>query len=126
MTAQPTTSTDDLRALCGGAVHLPGDPGYDAARLPWAAAVDQRPAAVAYPADASEVRAVVTAAAALGLRVAPQGTRHNAGPLPDLHDTVLVRTSAMRAVSVDPVAMTARAESGVLWEEVADAAAPTG
>ena len=70
-----------LRRLCGGAVHLPGDPGYDAARMPWNVAVQQHPAAVAYPADADEVVEVVRAAAAAGLRVAPQGTGHNAGPL---------------------------------------------
>ena len=37
-----------LRRLCGGDVHLPGDPGYDAARMPWNVAVDQRPAAVVH------------------------------------------------------------------------------
>ena len=36
-----------LRGVCSGAVHLPGDPDYDAARLPWNVALDQRPAAVA-------------------------------------------------------------------------------
>ena len=82
MTTQPTTTVRGSSAgLCGGAVHLPGDPGYDAARMPWNVAVEQRPAAVAYPADADEVAEVVRAAAAAGLRVAPQGTGHNAGPL---------------------------------------------
>jgi hypothetical protein len=38
-----------LHGLCGGDVHLPGEAGYDAARLPWNVAVDQRPAAVARP-----------------------------------------------------------------------------
>ncbi len=41
-----------LRGLCGGRVHLPGDPAYDAVRVPWNVAVDQRPAAVAIPHDA--------------------------------------------------------------------------
>ncbi|GAB3854834.1 hypothetical protein GCM10027610_087040 [Dactylosporangium cerinum] len=76
-----TTVSNALRGLCGGALHLPGDPGYDTARTPWNVAVDQRPAAVAYPADAAEVAAVVRAAAGAGLRVAAQGTGHNAGPL---------------------------------------------
>ena len=84
MTTQPTTTAEGLRGLCGGAIHLPGDPGYDDARVPWNVAVDQRPAAVAYPADADEVAEVVRAAAAAGLRVAPQSTGHNAGPLGDL------------------------------------------
>ena len=131
MTTHPTTRTatadaTPLRGLCGGAVHLAGDPGYDAARMPWNVAVDQRPAAVAYPASAIEVAEVVRAARAAGLRVAAQGTGHNAGPLGALDDVVLVRTSAMTGVTVDPAASTARAEAGALWEDVVSAVAPHG
>ena len=70
-----------LRGLCGGAVHLPGDPGYDEARIPWNLQADSHPAAVAYPAFPHEVATVVQAAATAGLRVAPQGTGHGAPPL---------------------------------------------
>jgi FAD/FMN-containing dehydrogenase len=121
-----TTNADRLRGLCAGAVHLPGDPGYDAARMPWNVAVDQRPAAVAYPADADEVSAVVRAAAECGLRVAPQGTGHNAGPLGPLDDVVLLRTSAMTGISIDAVNRVARVEAGVLWADVVEAAAAHG
>ncbi len=128
MTTNPTVTATAavLRGLCGGAVHLPGDPGYDAARAPWNVAVDQRPAAVAYPASAAEVADVVRAASAAGLRVAVQGTGHNPGPLGDLSGSVLLRTSAMTAVTVDPAARTARAEAGTLWLDVVEAAAPHG
>ena len=125
MTVTPPTTTD-LRSLCGGAVHLPGDAGYDDARMPWNVAVDQRPAAVAYPGSAEEVADVVRAARATGLRVAAQGTGHNAGPLGALDDVVLLRTSAMTGVTVDPERMVARAEAGALWEDVVDAVAPHG
>ncbi len=37
------TRAESLRGLCGGAVHLPGDPGFDEARTAWNVAVDQRP-----------------------------------------------------------------------------------
>ncbi|HYO39940.1 MAG TPA: FAD-binding oxidoreductase [Nocardioidaceae bacterium] len=121
-----TTVADRLRGLCAGAVHLPGDPGYDAARTPWNVAVDQRPAAVAYPADAEEVSEVVRAATACGLRVAPQGTGHNAGPLGRLDDVVLLRTSAMTGVRIDAERRVARVEAGVLWADVVDAAAAHG
>ncbi|WP_344618916.1 FAD-binding oxidoreductase [Dactylosporangium salmoneum] len=121
-----TTIANSLRGLCGGAIHLPGDPGYDTARMPWNVAVDQRPAAVAFPADAAEVAEVVRAARAAGLRVAPQGTGHNAGPLGPLDDVVLLRTSAMTAVTVDPARRTARAEAGALWIDVVEQTAPHG
>ncbi|HEX6921498.1 MAG TPA: FAD-binding oxidoreductase [Actinomycetes bacterium] len=123
---QRTADASSLRGLCGGAVHLPGDPGYDEARTPWNVAIDQRPAAVARPASAAEVAEVVRAAAAAGLRVAPQGTGHNAGPLGSLDDVVLLRTSAMTAVIVDPEGRTARVEAGALWLDVVEAAAPHG
>ncbi|QTE30426.1 FAD-binding oxidoreductase [Pengzhenrongella sicca] len=115
-----------LRDLCGGPVYLPGDAEYDAARAAWNAAVDQRPAAVAVPTDAAQVAEIVRAAAAVGLRVAPQGTGHNAGPLGALDDVVLLRTSAMRRVWIDPVAPRARVEAGALWLDVVDAAAHYG
>jgi FAD/FMN-containing dehydrogenase len=115
-----------LRGLCAGAIHLPGDPGYDEARMPWNVSIDQRPAAVAYPATADEVSEVVRAAAAAGLRVAPQGTGHNAGPLGPLDDVVLLRTSAMTEVTIDPQRRIARVGAGVLWLDVVEAAAKHG
>ncbi len=115
-----------LRGLCGGAVHLPGDPGYEDARLPWNLVVDQRPAAVAYPAEVDEVIEVVRAARSAGLRIAAQSTGHNAGPLGSLEDVVLVRTSAMRSVTIDPQRLVARAEGGALWQDAVEAAAEHG
>ena len=81
-------------------VHLPGDPGYDAARMPWNVAVDQRPAAVAYPATADEVSEVVRAAA--GRRPAGRARRAPATtPARSARssDVVLLRTSAMTGVA---------------------------
>ena len=125
-TTTTVSAAEQLRTLCGGAVHLPGDEGYDAARMPWNVAVDQRPAAVAYPASTEEVAEVVRAAAAAGLQVAPQGTGHNAGPLGDLSEVVLLRTSAMTGVTVDPTAGRVRVQAGTLWLDVVEAAAKHG
>jgi FAD/FMN-containing dehydrogenase len=106
-------------------VHLPGDASYDGARLPWNVAIDQRPAAVAYPRNADEVSAVVRAAAEAGLRVAPQSTGHNAGPLAarGLDDVVVLRTSEMNLVLADPDAGIVRVEGGAIWEPAVEAAA---
>lgn len=118
--APPATSgAESLRGLCGGAVHLPGDPSYDEARLPWNLKVDDRPAAVAYPAFPHEVSALLKAAATAGLKVAPQGTGHGAPPLAGhLNDAVLLRTTAMTELRVDAERRTARVGAGVLWGDV--------
>jgi len=105
---------------------MPGHPGWDEARRAWNLAVDQHPAAVAWPASAEDVAHVIGFAREHGLRVAAQGTGHNAAPLGSLADTILVKTAAMRRVTVDPAARIARAEAGVVWLEVAEAAAGHG
>jgi hypothetical protein len=104
----------------------PGDPGWDDARRAWNLAVDQHPAAVALPTSAQEVAEVVRFAREHGLRIAAQGTGHNAAPLGSLADTILVKTAAMRQVSIDPDARIARAEAGAVWLDVVGAAASYG
>jgi FAD/FMN-containing dehydrogenase len=107
-------------------IFTPGDPGWDTARRAWNLAVDQRPAAVAVSGTPQGVADAVSFAREHGLRVAAQGTGHHAGPLGPLTDTVLIRTRAMREVSIDPIGRTARVEAGALWQEVADAAGEYG
>ena len=107
----------DLATSIEGEVVTPADPGWDEARQPWDL-VDQRPALVAMPVDADDVRAIVHSARQHGLRVAPQGTGHNAGPLGPLGDTILSSTSGMRGIEIDPAQKRARVEAGVLWSEV--------
>jgi FAD/FMN-containing dehydrogenase len=105
---------------------LPHDPNWNQARLAWNLAADQQPAAVAFPESARDVSAVVRWARERGLRVAPQGTGHNAMPLGSLAHTVLLKTERMRGVSIDVRKRRARVDAGVLWAEVTDAAADYG
>jgi FAD binding domain/Berberine and berberine like len=114
----PTALADRVRA--------PGEPGYDEARRAWNLYLDQRPVAVAAPRTAQETATLVASAAAQGLRVAPQGTGHGAGPLGPLEDTVLLRTGRLDTIEIDPVARIARVGAGALWGEVTDAAAEHG
>ncbi|MCA0251794.1 MAG: FAD-binding oxidoreductase [Actinobacteria bacterium] len=127
-TLTQTTDVTGLLGLCQGRVHLPGAPGYDAARTPWAVHVDQRPAAVAVPHSAEEVVEVVRAAVAAGLRIAPQSSGHGAGAFAraDLSDVVLVRLNEFTGVSIDPERRLARVLGGTLWQDVIEAAAPHG
>ena len=66
---------------------VPGDPGWDEARRAWNLAVDQHPAGVARPASAQDVAEVIGFARRHGLRIAAQGTGHNAAPLGSLADS---------------------------------------
>ena len=109
-----------------GLVVGPSDPNWDEARRPWNLANDQRPAFVAFPETADDVVAVVEHARRNGLRVAPQGTGHNAGPLGDLHDTILLSTSRMRGVEIDVEGRRARVAAGTLWLEVTEPASEHG
>jgi len=105
---------------------MPGDPGWDDARQAWNLAVDQHPAAVARPRSAQDVADAVRFARQHGLRIAAQGTGHGAAPLGSLASTILVRTAAMRRVTIDPDAKIARAEAGAVWLDVVEAAAGHG
>ncbi|HET6985511.1 MAG TPA: FAD-binding oxidoreductase [Kribbella sp.] len=112
-----------LRALSlDGTLVLRGDPDWDVARQAWHLSVDQQPVAVVRAGSEYDIVAVVDAARQLGLRVAPQSTGHNADPLGSLAGTILLKTSALREVSVDPETEIARVEAGALWLDVYEAA----
>jgi len=128
--AQDTENIAGLRMLAAaidGTIVAPGDAGYDQARLAWNLAVDQRPAAVAYPQSAADVAEVVDFARERGLKVAPQGTGHNAHNLEGrLAGSILLRTDRMRGVTIDPRERRARVEAGALWMDVTAPAAEHG
>lgn len=119
-------SVDGPSSGPGGAFHRPGDAGYDAARTPWNVAIAQHPAAVACPRSTADVVAVVRAAGASGHTIAPQGTGHNAGPLGDLSETVLLRTDAMTGARVDPRTLRMTVRAGTLWQDAVAAADQAG
>ncbi|HEV2770257.1 MAG TPA: FAD-binding oxidoreductase, partial [Solirubrobacteraceae bacterium] len=106
------------RPALDGRFVLPDDPGFDEVRLAWNLAADQHPVAVALPVSGADVAATVRFARDNGLRVAPQGTGHNATAIDSLEDTVLLKTSQMRGISIDAPNRRARVDAGVLWAEV--------
>jgi FAD/FMN-containing dehydrogenase len=126
MFATTTSQLSDLVSMLEGEVVLPEDARFDEARRAWNLAIDQRPAAVAFAESPQDVSAAVLFARESGLRIAAQGTGHNAGPLGPLRDTILLKTDRMRGIEIDPVNRTARVEAGVLWVEVVQAAARHG
>src|SRR5690242_12525119 len=105
---------------------IDSDAGYDAARGTFNALIDQRPRAVAVPTDAREVAACVAYAHRHGLRVAPQSTGHNAGPLGSLEDTLIVNTSGLTGVSIDAGARRVRVGTATRWRDVVPALSDLG
>src|SRR5215217_2187394 len=115
-----TTTHSELTEALTGAVVLPGDAGWDDARSAFNLLIDQHPAAVAFPADAADVAAAVRYAGRAGLRVAPQATAHNQGPLgSSLEETLLLNVSARQEIRVDAGARRVRVGAGVKWDRVA-------
>ncbi len=100
--------------------------GWDEARAAWNLAVDQRPAGVVLAGGPEDVAEAFAIAGSHGWRVAAQSTGHNPGPLGDLGRTLLVKTSPMREVTIDPVRRLARAGGGACWGDVVTAAAEHG
>jgi hypothetical protein len=129
MSTEPSVARDAAGALqadVAGQVFVPGDPGYDEARRAFNLTADQRPAIVVEAASAADVAASVRFARSHGLRIAPQGTGHGAAPLEPLGSALLLRTSRLRGVQIDPSARTARAEAGAVWRDVAVPASDHG
>jgi FAD/FMN-containing dehydrogenase len=97
-------------------VFVAGQAGYDQARQTWNLAVDQRPSVVVEAESAAGVAQAVRYARARTMRIAPQGTGHGAAPLEPLDGAMLLRTTRMRRVDIDPATRTARAEAGAVWQ----------
>ena len=116
---------DAVRAAIAGQVFVPGEAGYDQARQAWNLAVDQRPAVVVEAGSAADVAQAVRFARAHGIRIAPQGTGHGAGPLEPLDGAMLLRTTRMRKVHIDPATRTAQNRSGS-WSASARTKSPSG
>ncbi|HYH58961.1 MAG TPA: FAD-binding oxidoreductase [Thermoleophilaceae bacterium] len=97
----------------------PDDEGWDSAHEAFNTRIDQRPEAMVFPADEADVVTIVNYAREHGLRIAPQATAHNAGPLGSLDGTLVVQTSDLQHISIDPAGHRVRVGSGVKWEKIA-------
>ncbi|MGN9780941.1 FAD-binding oxidoreductase [Nonomuraea sp. ZG12] len=126
MTGSGNTSTAErrLRARFDGALHLPGDAGYDRLRCSAFTPVDPRPALVAEASGVQDVQAAVVAARDAGLPLAVQATGH--GTHAPCDGGLLLRTSRMDRVFLDPRRRVARVGPGARWGQVITAAQPFG
>jgi FAD/FMN-containing dehydrogenase len=114
----PVPSLDALRANFRGELITPRDSSYDNARRVWNALIDKRPAVVAMCAGAADVMATVTFAREQGLLLAVRGGGHSIAGNSTCDGGVVLDLSRMKGVRVDKIARAARAEGGVLWQEL--------
>ncbi len=112
------TSWSTLRAQLHGRLILPEDGGYEEARHVWSGMADKHPAAVVQCTDASDVIAAVNFARDHGLLIAVRGGGHSFPGHSTCDRGLVIDLSPMKAISVDPVAQTARAGGGVKWGEL--------
>jgi hypothetical protein len=124
--ARPALALDTLRSQFTGVLNAPGDAGYDDARAAWNLMADQRPVFVAEPRTAEDVAAVVRFARDNGLRVAPQGTGHNAQARAGVDESILLNTRLMRGVEIDFENRSARVQAGALCVDLTGPASELG
>jgi FAD/FMN-containing dehydrogenase len=122
------TTQEESMTITSAAATLvhPGDRGFDEARQAFNLTVDQRPVQIAHPADEQDVVALVRKAREQGLRVAPQRTGHNAGPIDWERPALLLRTDAMKGVEIDVANRSARVRAGAMWMDLVDDASDLG
>ncbi|MGJ5895303.1 FAD-binding oxidoreductase [Streptomyces sp. V2] len=113
-----------LRSSPGGTVLGPEDAGYDAARSGVQRTYLHRPSVIVRAGRPADVQLAVRRAARHGLPVAVQATGHGLNVPTD--GGVLIDTTPMAEVRIDPVSRTAWAAAGTRWEQVIDAAAEHG
>jgi FAD/FMN-containing dehydrogenase len=118
------STLETLRAGMRGTAHAPGEEGYEEASRAWNLAAHQTPALVVVAGGAADVMTAVRFASEAGLGVGVMATGHGVGAPCD--GGVLINTSGMRGVRVDPVARTARVEAGALWTDLIHESQPHG
>ncbi|WP_395638945.1 FAD-binding oxidoreductase [Pseudolysinimonas sp.] len=114
----------ELAAQIEGVVLEPSDPGFAAEVAGFNAAVSHTPTLVVGAASAADVVAAVRYAAEHSLPVRVQATGHGAHVA--VADGLLITTTRMDAVTVDPRRRVATVQAGARWAAVVAAASPHG
>jgi FAD/FMN-containing dehydrogenase len=115
-----TNAFDALRAAVQGGVLLPQEDGFQSACSPWNRAVRQRPAVVVRAAERDDVVTAVRFAAEHGMPIGVQAAGHGARIPAD--GALLIDTSALREIEVDPATNRARIGAGARLLDVVMAA----
>lgn len=99
-----------------GDLILPGEPGYEEARLVFNRMIDRRPALIARCSTTADVAAAVDFGRENGLQVSVRCGGHSVAGL-SVGDGIVIDLGGLKAIEVDPGAKLARAGGGLLWGE---------
>jgi FAD/FMN-containing dehydrogenase len=116
-TASPLSLALRARGFVGRLVE-PDDPDYDRARAGWNAAIDRRPAAIAFASDADDVAAAIRAARDAGLGFTVRGGGHSVSGRSTRDGALCIDLRALNGVTVDPASRVVRAGGGTLLAEL--------
>jgi FAD/FMN-containing dehydrogenase len=106
----------DLRAAVAGEVITPQDAAYETQRMAWNRVVDQRPALIVVAQSKEDIIEAVCFAREQGLEIAIQATGH--GVIREANDCLLIVTSRLTGVQVNPADGTAWISAGTQWGQV--------
>src|SRR5262245_59823506 len=107
-----------FRAGFKGPVLTAADPAYDEQRKIWNAMIDRKPALIARCTGTADVVAAVKLARTHRLLSSVRGGGHNIAGLAVCDGGLMIDTSLMRGVFVDPAARTVRAQAGCTLGDV--------
>jgi FAD/FMN-containing dehydrogenase len=116
----------DLRGQVSGSVLEPTDVGYDAARTVHNGLIDRRPGLIVRCRTTNDVVAALAFARRAGLEISIRGGGHNVAGRAVTDGGLMIDLGEMKGITVDPDRATARAEGGVVWRELNEAAAEHG
>ena len=107
----------ELEGTLRGQLVRPSDPDYDQARAVWNAAHDRRPALVIRCAGTADVVRAVEFARSEGLQMAVRGGAHSIAGFSTSDGGVVIDTSPMKGIRVDPISRRVVAQPGLTWSE---------
>jgi len=117
-------ATDSNARRFAGQLYIPNSAGYDESRRAVNPSLDARPVIIAEADSALDVSAALTWARERQVPFAVQSTGH--GTYVPSDGGMLLKTSALKRVLVDPDRGIARIGAGARWDSVLAAAAPFG
>lgn len=110
----------ELTGLTGltGRIVTARDADYDAIRQVVLGGIDHRPSAIVRVADAADVARTIAFARATGAELAVRGGGHSGSGHGTTEGGIVIDTRDLRRIEIEPVARTARAQSGLTAADV--------